>query len=43
MDRIAMLTEVLAANPADVLATNFSQPESVFEKFPRERVFIAPH
>jgi oxalate decarboxylase len=33
----------IAGNPLDVLATNFSKPESLFEKFPRERVFIAPY
>ena len=32
----------VAGNPADVLATNFSKPQSLFEKFPRNRVFIAP-
>jgi oxalate decarboxylase len=32
----------IAANPTQVLATNFSKPEALFEKFPRERVFIAP-
>ncbi len=32
----------LAGNPVDVLATNFSKPASLFEKFPRDRVFIAP-
>jgi len=31
----------LAANPPDVLATNFGKPASVFEKFPRKDVFIA--
>jgi hypothetical protein len=25
-----------------VLATNFSKPAALFEKFPREEVFIAP-
>jgi oxalate decarboxylase len=35
------LTEWMAANPVDVLATNFGQPASLFEKFPREDVFIA--
>jgi oxalate decarboxylase len=34
------LTEWIAANPPDVLATNFSQPASLFEKFPRTDVFI---
>jgi oxalate decarboxylase len=32
----------IAGNPVDVLATNFSKPTSLFEKFPRDRVFIAP-
>jgi len=26
----------------DVLATNFSKPASLFEKFPRKDVFISP-
>jgi oxalate decarboxylase len=34
------LTEWMAANPADVLATNFGQPVSLFEKFPHKDVFI---
>jgi oxalate decarboxylase len=36
------LTEWLAGNPADVLATNFGKPASLFESFPRKGVFIAP-
>jgi oxalate decarboxylase len=32
----------IAGNPVDVLATNFSKPASLIEKFPRDRVFIAP-
>jgi len=32
----------IAGNPLDVLATNFGKPQSLFERFPRERVFIAP-
>ncbi len=32
----------IAGNPVDVLAKNFGKPLSVLEKFPRERVFIAP-
>jgi oxalate decarboxylase len=32
----------IAGNPLDVLATNFGKPASLFEKFPRDRVFIAP-
>jgi oxalate decarboxylase len=36
------LSQWVAGNPADVLATNFGKPQSLFETFPRERVFIAP-
>lgn len=36
------LSQWVAGNPTQVLATNFSKPESLFEKFPRDRVFIAP-
>ncbi|HWE40645.1 MAG TPA: cupin domain-containing protein [Isosphaeraceae bacterium] len=32
----------IAGNPVDVLATNFGRPASLFERFPRDRVFIAP-
>src|SRR5947209_20599264 len=32
----------IAGNPAHVLADNFGRPASLFEKFPRDRVFIAP-
>jgi oxalate decarboxylase len=35
------LSEWMAANPADVLATNFGRPEAVFRKFPTRDVFIA--
>jgi oxalate decarboxylase len=35
------LSEWMAGNPPDVLATNFSQPASLFEKFPHRDVFIA--
>ena len=35
------LTEWMAANPVDVLATNFGKPASLFEKFPRKDVFIS--
>ncbi|SIO31322.1 oxalate decarboxylase [Singulisphaera sp. GP187] len=31
----------IAGNPVDVLATNFSKPASLFEKFPHSDVFIA--
>ncbi len=36
------LSQWIAGNPVEVLATNFGQPASLIEKFPRERVFIAP-
>jgi oxalate decarboxylase len=36
------LSEWMAGNPLDVLATNFSKPASLFEKFPKRDVFIAP-
>jgi oxalate decarboxylase len=35
------LSQWIAGNPTQVLATNFSKPESLFAKFPRDRVFIA--
>ncbi len=35
------LSQWIAGNPSDVLATNFSQPAALFEKFPRRDVFIA--
>ncbi len=35
------LSQWIASNPVDVLATNFSRPESLFEKFPKKDVFIA--
>src|SRR5947209_19037950 len=35
------LSEWMAANPADVLATNFGKPEALFRSFPRRDVFIA--
>ncbi len=34
------LSQWLAANPADVLATNFGQPAELFARFPRRDVFI---
>jgi oxalate decarboxylase len=34
------LSEWMAGNPADVLATNFGKPASLFERFPRKDVFI---
>jgi oxalate decarboxylase len=36
------LSQWIAGNPADVLATNFGKPRELFEKFPKEDVFIAP-
>jgi oxalate decarboxylase len=35
------LSQWIAGNPPDVLATNFSQPASVVEQLPRRDVFIA--
>jgi oxalate decarboxylase len=35
------LSQWIAANPADVLATNFGKPAELFERFPRQDVFIA--
>jgi oxalate decarboxylase len=35
------LTEWIAGNPVDVLATNFGKPASLFQKFPRRDVFIS--
>jgi oxalate decarboxylase len=35
------LSQWIAGNPLDVLATNFGKPASLFEKFPRKDVFIA--
>ena len=35
------LSQWIAGNPTDVLATNFSKPASLFEKFPKGDVFIA--
>lgn len=34
------LSQWIAGNPTDVLATNFSQPASLFERFPRKDLFI---
>ena len=36
------LSQWIAGNPVEILATNFSQPASVIEQFPKSRVFIAP-
>jgi oxalate decarboxylase len=35
------LSEWIAANPLDVLATNFDKPAALFEKFPHKDVFIS--
>ena len=35
------LSQWIAGNPVDVLATNFSKPAALFEKFPKSDVFIA--
>src|SRR6266852_1401338 len=35
------LTQWIAGNPLDVLATNFGKPAALFEKFPHKDVFIA--
>jgi hypothetical protein len=35
------LSQWIAANPIDVLVTNFSQPPELFEKLPHRDVFIA--
>jgi len=35
------LSQWIASNPLDVLATNFSKPPALFEKFPHKDVFIA--
>ncbi len=34
------LSQWVAGNPPDVLATNFGKPAALFEKFPRKDVFI---
>ena len=36
------LSQWIAGNPADVLATNFGQPPELFAKFPHRDVFLAP-
>jgi oxalate decarboxylase len=36
------LTQWIAGNPPDVLATNFGKPAALFEKFPKNDVFIVP-
>jgi oxalate decarboxylase len=35
------LAQWIAGNPADVLATNFRKPASLFEKFPHNDLFVA--
>lgn len=35
------LSQWIAGNPTDVLATNFSKPAGLFEKFPHKDVFIS--
>jgi oxalate decarboxylase len=35
------LSQWIAGNPTDVLATNFGKPASLFQKFPHKDVFIA--
>jgi oxalate decarboxylase len=35
------LSQWIAGNPTDVLATNFGKPAALFEKFPHKDVFIA--
>jgi oxalate decarboxylase len=35
------LSQWIAGNPLDVLATNSSKPASLFEQFPHKDVFIA--
>jgi oxalate decarboxylase len=35
------LSQWIAGNPADVLATNFGQPRDLFGKFPGYDVFLA--
>ncbi len=35
------LSQWIAGNPLDVLATNFGKPDSLFKRFPKQDVFIA--
>jgi len=37
------LSAWIAGNPLDVLATNFSKPTSLFDRFPHKDVFISPN
>ena len=36
------LSQWIAGNPAEILATNFGKPAALFDKFPKRDVFIAP-
>ena len=36
------LSQWIAGNPAEILATNFGKPAALFDKFPKSDVFIAP-
>jgi oxalate decarboxylase len=36
------LSQWFAGNPVEILASNFGQPASVIEHFPRQRMFIVP-
>ena len=36
------LSQWIASNPSYLLANNFGKPQALFDKFPKERVFIAP-
>jgi oxalate decarboxylase len=36
------LSQWIAGNPAEILATNFGQPAALMDKFPHKRVFIGP-
>jgi len=36
------LSQWIAGNPKYLLAANFAKPESLFDKFPKQRVFIGP-
>ncbi|MBA4017951.1 MAG: oxalate decarboxylase [Pirellula sp.] len=36
------LSQWIAGNPTSILATNFSKPASLFEKFPKKDVFLSP-
>ena len=35
------VSQWIAGNPAEILATNFGKPKELFEKFPKTDVFIA--